>query len=1431
MKKFNEQNYYIRTVNTHLINLLEENYYIELGVVNISVIEKLLQGQILDIREILFYDLLNTGTGQISQDPESEFDYQLHYLLSLRQKSSTNKFFLTMGTLTYLDEDKCEKYAPIVLIPIEIDYITKQIVICGSPLANRKLIKMLSRKKRETIESQNHFLETYTNVNLSSVAQIDQYMLQLVEDVEYSYSPSCFLTICEVEYYDITIENNFFTTERSRYEVSDVDIVKSYFENAYSILPTNIDQKYIMLKVLAGDSFCVDGRLGSGKTHTILNIMANAIKNNQCILYINQDLDNILDVEKNLKYLGFEKNIYNLTKSILEIDIPEMENLEIRDVKFNPQDLIKIQMFQEGLDERINGYEIRKILEKLAVIKNLHLNLIDIPIHMSLEKYEIELLYKDLKKTEQSLKIIENYDQNIWKQLNITHNNITTAEIIEKTNKIYDIQFRINREIVGFCNKFNIRLPKDINDLSKLINHIMNFNLARPLSSWKDNKTRSNVIKALGEIQYLSDENYNTSKYYEKFVCDDYNPGRSREILKELCGKTIKISNENDDNIIFLDYMLSNDSKLPVLIEQISINEDKFRKFDNRIDSEFGQKNFHKNLDKDYFELFYKLYHHLTNYYTLQSWANDLVTDSSQFLRMGAKVKMHQQKAIEIRNKFQPYLVNETQLRYEEINSLFTLKKVTYLLKKYFDQKKLKKSHLNFIDLINDIKEYYETIKEVVAIIKNDHSFESKSIEALIDNYVGLYDLVVDLPKSQLEILKTIFKRQLNSNKFDFRNLTECLEIFVRESREGEKISEHLTSFNIYLEGEYPYQRRKQVQDIVPYLNRVIELKAELTKIFRGKKNLTSADLLDLVKIDEQYLIVQDNLKRNEPKYKMLLGDNYHGFDTVIGEVGQALEHFNELVIRLDEKADIDNLFSEPTLSNLIEDATKLNTLWSEWITCFRNFSFCFKGGKNILQTNSFDKNMELLTKYLQSMDQINHIIQINETIKKCLYYKFDELAEIIKASKIEYSLADSLLYAILTQFYYQIKDEKGYLLDFNGYVEAVDNIYQYEVGYCQNNINYLQHLDERKTKGKLQGVLFDNYEEILSTLAKSTNVFLADVNIFNSNIKLNRFDLVIIDDGHLSSANKYNRINECKQCVIFGDKSFQSSYVNSLMQRINDSSIIKLRKRYIKMTPKFNNVWSVNNCYIYNGNAKIYKQMVNSIHEFVESIMQSFLKDQTKVINVVVGDENTRREVYENLVKILETIFTSREVIQILSANIRIVNAISEGAKYVNDVIIFYNDFAKLEQSKKELIFRNFIVVSENIYIYYIGSRFEEENNIILKNINTTIGRSEQHNKYIFGISSLLFERLKATGISIKEGLGFFDIVVEDIETVGVMIVGNANNNSYSLMDDYRYYFKEYQKNKWKIKVVYVGDLIDNFESIVEDILSVARGKKNETK
>lgn len=1429
MKRIGEPNYYIRSNNSHLLDILDDNYYIELGTIDMDVLNKLLKFQLLDINQIINYELLNIGIGKITNDYENDAYYQLNYLISLRQKSSSSKFFLTCETITYIDDFGCEKFAPLVLIPLEIDYQGGKVVISSSPIANRQLIKYLAKKFRDTNEDQNRFLDYYMNLPLNNVNQFDRFMLELVGETKCKYSPSCYITVCDVEYQDFAINNDYFNIERSIYETTDIEIIEQYFKNIHAVLPTNIDQKYAILKVSRGENLAIDGRLGTGKTYTILNILSDAISKGKKVLYVNQDLDNIWDVERNLKFLNLGQYIYNLTKNLRDIEVPKMVLPPLNNIDLSMDELHKLGDNEQLFDKRINGISISTILETYATIKNKNPNLKILPIEAQLEKHEIDNLYNCLLKVEKGIEVTGQYKENIWKKLNISHNNYTVSEITERTLQLYECQLKLNKEVDSFCKKYQLCYPKNLSDLVKLIGHINSFGVIKPLASWQSLDVRQEAKAALMEIQELSDHNYNATKYYENSINESYEPGRAQTILKELCGKTIKVKNSSIvENNEYIDHLLSNNSKLQTLVNQIRLNNEKFKELEKALDDIFNSKDLYKVLNKDYYNFFIKFQYYTSNYFSLSAWVHSLIDSPKSYFENSKKVNEIYKNAKQIRNEFNHYLTNYANLFYSEISELIHNRRFNQIIKRYFDQKIIKNDHVSINDLIQKVKNYYELIRQATSIVNDPDYNENKSAEEIIRNYLGLYELTSDLKKPQINLLESALVKYLDSVTIDLEPLNKVLTSFIEESEKSDHLATSLEPFNIKIEGEFGYAKCSQLYSYVLYLERVIDLKKELNHIFKGKNNIDSNHLFELIKYDELFLQSKQIISENDSKYNSLLGENYKGVDTVISEVGQILEHFDDFMERLNEDADVKSLFQEPTLSRFNDNAIKIDNIISEWVQSYKAFSLCFKGGKGFLQTNSLKENITLLKSYEKTTNHIEHILFINEVLKKCDLYELKSLKELIETSTNGMKIADTFLCSILDKLYKQICNDYSQILEFKDFKEILDKLRLFEFDFCTKNIMALKNGEEKKSKSRLFNIAFDDYNKIIETLIKSVSIFLVDVNIFNSNLDLSLFDLVIIDDGHLSSANKYNRLNQCKQCVVFGDKSFQSSYVNTLMKRINENSILTFHNRYIKMSSHFNNLWNTNNRYIYSYNTKITKQMLSSLEEFAVNVVDLFSKHQNHIINVVVGDEQTRRIVYTNIVKILKNYYPDKDIIDILCYNIRIINAVNEGSRYVNDVIIYYNDFIELEQNKKELIFKNFIVVSNSINIYYIGGKIEEQNNNILKNINNTIGKATNKVKHLDGISILLYNRLKELGITLKEGFGCFDIIINETKIVGVMIMGKANSNKYSLVDDYQYFYHEYEKNGWCVEMITMNDLINNFEGIVQKLIRLSKGEEN---
>lgn len=1428
MKRTGERNFYIQSSNTHLVNILEDNYYMELGVVSLKTINKLLARQVIDLAQLIYFEILNSGVGAITNDFVSDVNFQLNYLLSLRQKSSSNKFFLTCGMMRYIDELGCERYAPIVLIPIEIDYQNARIVCSSSPLPNRLLLKKISTLIKETPEDQNRFVDTNMANTFTTIGQIDKYCEELAKEANLKFSPSNFLTVCKVEYYDFAISSSFFTPERSVYETTSQEIIHNYFRDIKAILPTNIDQKHVILKVDHGDNFAVDGRLGSGKTYTILNIIADQILKGKKILYVNQDLDNIWDLEKNLRFLKIDHYAYNLTKNLRNITVPEAELPVFLDKTWTDENMETIKQFEHGLSIKTNGFTHQYIMENLAVIKNSRLDLIPMEIEISLEKYEVNDIYQSLKKVEECLLKIDRYDTNIWKKLHTSHNNITLDEIKERTNRLYDLQITLKEEVEKYCKKYQLQIPKHIHDLNKLIEHIVSFSAVTPLPVWQVEEVRKQAITALREIQTLSDTHFNLTKYYTSNINSEYTPGRAKQILKELCSDFIKIKNtDNYDDTIFVDRLLASNNRIHVLIDGINTNLDKLESLSKQIFNIFAIKKFERYM----YGFFEKVEAYLDDHMIETAWVTTYLTDPKKFKSIGEIFKVKHEELQKCRKSFEGYLLHDNGLFNDEIRGLIEGKQFDRLVQKYFDKKTLKNEHLNIQNKIDEVKEYHQIGKLLNIYVKNNSYRGNTSDEFQWTSFAKFCEFTNALDSKEEELFGQLLKLNKNKSIIDLSEYTKILKNFKAECYQSDSLATQLENYNIIISDEYSFEKRDGLRKSETYLRKSVTLKEELNNIFNSNTRITYNQVAELIEADKQYLEMSKTIDAKEKTYISLLGSNYQKFDTVISNTGQTIEHFAEFSIRIQKGADIDKLLKTENLNGLIKGAVDLRSLCSDWITALRQFSLCFKGGKSNLQEEGFANCLNIMKNFVLSINQIEPILYINHVRNKVRDHHLLCLDGIIEKAVENDKLADSYLYESLTRLHNSIIIKRPYMLDFANYENSFSQYETYEIDYCTKNIQELQRMEEKRPKGRLGNIKFNDYDRIITSMGRNISLFMADLDIFNGKIDLEPFDLVIIDDGHLSSSNKYNRIVECRQVVVFGDKSFQSSIANTLMQRIAESCIVPYHNRYVRMSPRFNNLWTAHNRYVYSFDTQVTKQKINSLAHLAQIVVEFFNKNTRHIINVVVGNENTRRDIYAKIILMLQRYYSTSEIIEILCYNIRIINAQNEGSRYVNDAIIYYNDFLDYEDNQKELIFKNFVVISNGIYIYYVGHKREQVNQEILKDINRTIGKNIHHLVHPTGIAKLLYDRLKTRNINVSDGFGAFDFIIKEANTVAIMIIGKADDESYSLLDEYGYYYREYQRNGWIVEILYSGELINNFDQTIEEVIKLAKGDENDKK
>ena len=81
---------------------------------------------------------------------------------------------------------------------------------------------------------------------LNTLAQIDNYSFELLKKTHYDLQMGNFFTYANVEYPDFKGGNEIFDIERSIYEANPKEINEEYYDSVKAVLPTNIQQKYII---------------------------------------------------------------------------------------------------------------------------------------------------------------------------------------------------------------------------------------------------------------------------------------------------------------------------------------------------------------------------------------------------------------------------------------------------------------------------------------------------------------------------------------------------------------------------------------------------------------------------------------------------------------------------------------------------------------------------------------------------------------------------------------------------------------------------------------------------------------------------------------------------------------------------------------------------------------------------------------------------------------------------------------------------------------------------------------------------------------------------------------------------------------------------------------------------------------------------------
>ena len=1433
MKEY-QNKYRLEFKNDHLLDILSSNYYLELGVIDIYQMRDILKGKQLNLLDLVYTDLAEEGIGQI-RDAENDIYYQVNYLVSLRQKSSTDKFFITCNAIRYINEEGVETYSPVVLIPVEIDYNNFKIVKAGDPVPNTLLLSYLQKKffihkhnpifgksqnKKNAQEELEQHLETFKAEKLNSLEAIDKYSHDLATKCGLKFIIYNYLTTVKVDYHDYASDPDFFDMNRSVFSKKPEEINKEFYQKTKAILPTNIYQKQAILKAINGEKFVVNGKLGSGKTYTALNIIADQLARNKRILYVNQDIDNLYEMEKNLRLLKLDNAIYNFSKNFKQIEVPETSFLEKNNNEFDFGTIDKLESYHNEYDYKIHGFSKRRVYDDLAVLNRKYGTLEPVKILNDLEYFETKKIYETLKEVEQKLTKIDPYHTNCWRNITVVHNNINSEEISKRTKTMLNVNDKLLTKVENFCETFFLKQPSNISDLYIMMTCLSEFNKTKPLLSWLDYKTRVDVKLAVTELKNLSDVYYSAVEFYNQNVLNTYKYKYIDTLIKRLNYTLFDLGVETFENDeIYINKLLNEKNKVIQLIENIKSLIEEFKVLEEKVKNLFDIN----QIEEYMYSIIEELYLLLANNTVLKKWYTLFDQSYNDFITLHDKTLQINKDFESYRKQLTQYLLKPEYLSFQYTDEAARSGMFNKYAKKYFNKKVLQSAHVSIDLMVNIYHEYYKKQLELNHLIVDMTQVKRFPIEEQHQSFLAFANYARRLSKLETRIIKNFFSNSVFVADANVIQTKGDLHEFLLKINSLKELEIRLREFKIELQGTLPLEKAKNLKEWQDYFEDVIQVGKELEGIFKYNSDIHYASIVHLAEKDEQIIKVTKDIEKKKDYFVGLLGDSYKGFETDITAISKLLEYFDQFSERFIHIKYVKQLFDENIFPIMIKETDLLMDIYNEWFSCFKAFSSCFRGGQAFLQRQSLLDNRTTLKTFIIKLHQLDDVIFISSAIKECEKIKLYDVAQGIKHGEFKEKIADRFYYSILSKYRALLEEE--YINDYNAkdFLEHLDEYNKFELDYCTNNIHALRKsVEHDRRPAKVNNMKFNDYNFLLRVTERQRGVFLGDLNIFNSSIDLSTFDMVLIDDAHLSTANKYSRIKECKQVIIFGDKGFRSSIVNTLMQRIPDSASIDYPYRYILMSNKYNNNFAANNQYILSSKMKTVIQKNSSMNELVKKIIETFYENTDQIINIVVGKQESKRIIYSKLIDELSSFYSQQDITIIFNHKIRLIDSNFESGMYVDTVFFYFDDYLDTDDSAIELLFKNFSVVRKCIYIAYINDS-ETENDDIKEKIEKIVSQGTERTT-TSGICTDLVADLKKNYLRTSLGVGMFDLIVRGNKNIGIIISGKKDKEIYSNIDTFNYYITTYKKFGWEVLLVDIIDLVDNYNDVLSKIIDLSK-------
>lgn len=1395
MKKINKSKFKIIN-SVHLSDIFECDYYLELGIIDTSVIKRLLNHEIIAIEDITFFDIQNKGLGCAKSKSEKiRNELPFYFFKKFQDSNSEMQLVITYGLSYYVEFDKKDRFAPVILIPVYLYFEGGKFFVrmASRPFENPAIYNIYKKESKLQIIQSEKFNDIYS---------LDNIIFNLERTIPNSVRLDNYLTFVEKKSEDVIINNK---------HKFDIDIFISnpgFSKNIYYSEVLTKEQKQIVDRAIRGGNITFSGFNGTGKTTVLENIIINALLNKKNVIYISNSQGSIKQVKDFLDEKGLS-SIYT------DLCVLNETNSDVKN-KGNNQEFIKQEetdKLQKSIDELnsyISSYELEMnqmvadfkfvdILKRLFLVKDyekmadFELNSLDSLTFLYKNEY-INIL-NALEYIEQNSLKLDSFKDSVWNQ--IPHING-----IKHSNQVYRIVLSLNKDLKKLRDKVYLFKEKGIKNLT-------NFSFVKsaldPINKLVIPKIPNKWIDDY-DVFLKAKENYTN---LERAILN------YREQEYDLTTKYINLNtiNMNDEiKCLYSDIFEEKDlQQIDGYIENLDfyVNE-----ANNTINLLKGFKLSVETASKDLkFEFFND---------------NKLLDEVNQLIKLIVTYPISGKILDLIINNREGQLLSELEEYAESINTIKNEIDKTFLanpkLHKLIKKNSQRKSVINYYQLITKMRKLEKEYLEKSELTFSSHKLVIETIRELKKYYSNLSNKSSNKNLNN-EQYKNIINFVLSINKTNYKEYAKYLKEYLNLYDDiNEKIDKFI-SYGFAFNSDNISDRFRKLYEYALYIKSLESSQERVSKIKIKDNNcaILTSEYYSIKNLIENFDNTIESLRSNA-EYKELYDFLYVGELTDFKEIANMLlcfEKYVNLFQNVDYAIKATKEFDD--LKMIALEASQLVESIGNFLQLYSNI---FKDGVSRYYYSNLDQNIEYLDKLQNSKDELTNYLNITKGLAVLNKYKQNKLINyIINKDKIK-GLSNFFTYKYCKAIIDEFLKSNPILSDRDAYFNSLEEVMKLEDQICLSYANNIllkikqtlpnKHIESNKTRL--------NDKRLLDSRIKKSRVCLLNTKHICDEIKKKENSIIIVDDAHLISDSKLGTIFKDNQMIICGDYQSNKIAKQTLISYVTNKNTNVFRSRLTlgprKLTYNMSRTKSpFHSTYEANRGLKVINENIE------EMIYNLFLTNNNVKINCYIKNPNEQFELLEKVAKkFIDNKIDEDLVLNFIYENINVTEL--EKSNYIhsdydilnfidyykeNSQIIANNLFEKLMLSRKGLIIYDDNNLLNNDYQYCFYIKIKE----MLTNNKIFLGETSDD------ISNKIYNILKEKGYEVYFPSNGINLTIKqkNSDKLVSLVILFSNGFISNISSNYRFLKKIYENRGHKMIIRTMVDLAAGEEEFIRKL------------